>query len=123
MCLPRLRTCTLSVPLSTRYVAIAQAFLSLFLIKFHETYPKVFAGVAPFEGRHRRLEMTIVEIGLYGHRRRAQPDGMSDGLWKIIRHCWEYDPVTRPQMEDVVDALIALHRFQLSPAPSTEQTI
>ena len=69
---------------------------------------KAFTGVAPFDGIHRRLETTIVEIGLHGHQRLLQPDGISDGLWKIIRHCWEYDPATRPHMEYVVDELIAL---------------
>ena len=70
---------------------------------------KFLTGAAPFDGRHRRIETTIVEIGFYGHRRLPQPDGISDGLWKIIRDCWEYEPSNRPQMECVVGALIALH--------------
>ena len=78
-------------------------------VKLMKPYSKVFTGAAPFDGRHRRLETTIVEISLHGHRRLHQPDGIGDGLWKIIRHCWEYDPATRPQMRYVVDSLIALH--------------
>ena len=69
---------------------------------------KVFTGVVPFGGRHRLLKTTIVEIGLHGHRRLSRPDGMSDGLWKIIRSCWGYDPATRPGMDYVVGALVAL---------------
>jgi len=77
--------------------------------KLMKPYLKVFTGVAPFDGRHRRLESTIVEIGLHGHQRLPQPDGIGDGLWEIIGRCWKYDPVTRPQMEYVVGALVALH--------------
>ena len=75
---------------------------------------KFLTGVAPFDGKRRRLETAIVEIGLHGHRRLPQPDGMSDGLWKIIRRCWGYDPATRPQMERIVNALIALDSGQSS---------
>ena len=74
-----------------------------------QPYLKVFTDIVPFDGRHRHLETTVVEIGLHGHRRLPQPDGISDGLWKIIRDCWEYEPANRPQMEYVVGALIALH--------------
>lgn len=86
---------------------------------------KVFTGVAPFDGRYLQLETTIVEIGLHGHRRIPQPAGISEGLWKIIRRCWEYDPVARPQMEEVVAALIALHSevSASNPVLSTERTI
>ena len=108
MRLPRLRTCTLLVPLSIRYVTILQAFASLFSGEAYGTHLEAFTGVAPFAGRHRRLETAIVEIGLHGHRRLPQPDDISDGLWEIIRCCWEYDPATRPHMGYVVDALIAL---------------
>ena len=84
--------------------------LSLYLTEAHEKpYMKAFAGIVPFDGRHRRLEAAIVEIGLRGHRRLPQPDGISSDLWKIIRRCWEYDPAARPHMEDVVCLLIALH--------------
>jgi len=71
-------------------------------------YLKFFTGVVPFDGRHHRLETTIVEIGFHGHWRLPQSDGISDRLWEIIRGCWQNDPISRPQMDDVVDALTAL---------------
>ena len=77
----------------------------LFPSEAHETYLKAFTGVAPFEGRYRRLETAMVEIGLHGHWRLPQPDSISNGLWEIIRCCWEYDPAARPDMECVVGAL------------------
>ena len=80
----------------------------ILLVKLTNPHLKVFTGVAPFDGRYRRLATTIVEIGRHGHRRLPQPDNISDGLWKVIRCCWEYDPVARPQMECVVGALRAL---------------
>ena len=68
---------------------------------------KVLTGVAPFDDEH-RLETAIVKIGLHGHQRLPQPDGIGDSIWKIIRPCWEYDPVNRPAMEYIADALVAL---------------
>ena len=83
-------------------------------------YLKVFTGVAPFDGRYRRLETTVVEIGLHGHRRLPKPDGMNDRLWTIISHCWEYDPANRPGMEILVGALVALQSLELV-QPSAER--
>jgi len=86
-------------------------------VKLMKPYLKVMTGVVPFDGRYRRLETTIIEIGFYGHRRLPKPDSISEGLWDIIRGCWEYDPVSRPQMKSVVDALISLLHLQVSAQP------
>ena len=103
-----------------QYVTILGSLFSPCIsVKLTKPYLKVFAGIAPFDGRRRRLNATIVEIGLHGHLRLPQPDGISDGLWKIICRCWGYDPVTRPHMEDVVGSLIALHS-QVSAPPNLE---
>ena len=94
---------------STLYM-VCSRLVSLYIsVKLMKPFLKVFAGTAPFDGRHRQLKTTIVEIGSNGHQRLPQPDGIGDGLWRVIQRCWGYDPATRPQMEYVVDALIALH--------------
>jgi len=105
---------------STLYTVRHHPANNFFLSVNHvKPYLEVFTGVVPFDGRHRRLETTIVDIGFHGHRRLPKPEGTNDRLWEIIRGCWEYDPVSRPQMEGVVDALIALH-LQVSARPSAE---
>ena len=80
----------------------------MFPLKLTKPYLKAATSVIPFDSRYHRLETTIVEIGLYGHRRLPKPDTMSDGLWEIIRCCWAYNPINRPAMEFVVGALAAL---------------
>jgi len=90
-------------------------------VKLMKPYMKVFAGIAPFGHKHWRLETAIREIGLYGHRRLPQPDGISSGLWGIIQGCWEYCPANRPHMKYVVDALTALAPAQPSAAASTNR--
>ena len=93
---------------------------SIFSVKLMKLNLKIFVGIVPFDDdRHRRLDTTIVEIGVYGHRRLSKPDNMHDGLWEIVRRCWEYDPISRPQMKDVVDVLIALH-LEISAQPGAE---
>ena len=34
-----------------------------------------------------------------------QPDICPDGIYEIIRHCWQYDPDNRPRIREITQML------------------
>ena len=43
-----------------------------------------------------------------------KPSGMGQGLWELLRECWQFNPVNRPAMEVVEAKLHALDMFGLA---------
>jgi len=43
-----------------------------------------------------------------------KPSGMGQGLWALLRECWQFNPVNRPAMEAVEAKLHALDMFGLA---------
>jgi hypothetical protein len=43
-----------------------------------------------------------------------KPSGMGQGLWALLRECWQFNPVNRPAMEVVEAKLHALDMFGLA---------
>ena len=50
--------------------------------------------------------MQIINEGHDGIFGKCKPEEMSDGLWEMIRKCWEMDPSRRPSMSEV-DGMLA----------------
>jgi len=76
---------------------------------FATTIYSVYTLKPPFPSNNHSYGRDLMQIineghdGIFG---KCKPEEMSDGLWEMIRKCWEMDPSRRPSMSEV-DGMLA----------------
>jgi hypothetical protein len=68
---------------------------------------KIYTGLVPFDGDGYANDPQVIMAILRGIRpKRPYADkGMTEELWELVTRCWQANPDSRPEMQEVVETV------------------